>query len=177
MSYEPAAAGIDRLRVRGYCGLRSPSVTLLELRSTATPVSRPRTQNSHTLEWMSSGRFTSMLRWRIGVAVVGILPVFAASVSHQLFVQVGPEVALWHQDEATLLLKIRLKPGAQATLWNAKICDAPDSGAYPVARSGIYSIPLSVIPGPADAGTCLASSDGTFAVFLPSTGAARTPKQ
>ena len=124
-----------------------------------------------------SGSVTSLLRWRLGVAVVGILPVFAGSVSHQLFVQVRPEVALSHQNEATLLLKIRLKPGAQATLWNAKICDAPDPGAYPVVRSGIYSIPLSVIPGPADAGTCLASSDGAFALFLPSTGAVRTLKQ
>jgi hypothetical protein len=40
-----------------------------------------------------------------------------------------------------------------------------------VVRSGTYSIPLSVVPGPADASTCLASSDGAFALFLPSTGA------
>src|SRR5260370_32838965 len=119
-----------------------------------------------------------MGRWRgrLGVAVMGILPVFGGSVSqvsHQLYVQVRPEVALSHQGEATLLLKIRLVPGARATLWNAKTCNAPDPEAYAVVRSGIYSIPLSVIPGPADAGTCLVSSDGAFAVFLPSNIAAR----
>jgi hypothetical protein len=102
--------------------------------------------------------------------VAGILPVFAASsqVSHQLYVQVRPEVALSYQGQTTLLLKIRLAPGARATLWNAQTCNAPDPEAYAVVRSGIYSIPLSVIPGHADAGTCLASSDGAFAVFLPS---------
>src|SRR6266852_254665 len=110
-------------------------------------------------------------RW-LGIALSGILAVLAASVSHQLFVQVRPEVALSHHDEATLLLKIRLAPGAQATLWNGKTCDEPDPRAYRVVRSGIYWIPLSVIPGPTDAGTCLVSSDGAFAVFLPSTVAA-----
>ena|SRR5258708_4562792 len=115
-------------------------------------------------------------RGRFGVAVLGSLPVLAGSisqVSHQLYVQVRPEVALSRQGETALLLKIRLAPGARATLWNATTCNAPDPAAYAVVRSGIYSIPLSVLPGPADGGTCLASSDGAFAVFLPSNAAAR----
>jgi len=86
----------------------------------------------------------------------------------QLYVQVCPEVALSRQGESTLILKIRLAPGARATLWNAKACNAPYPETYVVGRSGIYSIPLSVIPGPPNAGTCLATSDGAFAVFLPS---------
>ncbi len=119
-----------------------------------------------------SGGVTSTLRW-LGVAVASIVCVLASSVTHQLFVQVRPEVALSHQGEATLRLKIRLAPGAQAMLWNAETCNEPDPEAYRVVRSGVYSIPLSAIPGPAGAGTCVASSDGALAVFLPSSVPAR----
>ncbi len=90
----------------------------------------------------------STLRW-IGVVVASSLYVFAASVSHQLHVEVRPEAALSRRDEATLLLKVRLAPRAQAVLWNARSCNAPDPGAYRVVRSGTYTIPFSSIPGPA----------------------------
>ena len=97
----------------------------------------------------------------------GLMPLFAASISHQLFVQVRPEAMLTRQSNDMLLLKIRLAPGARAALWNAQTCAAADPAAYSVVSSGTYSIPLSAIPGPSDAGTCLVSTDGALRSFVP----------
>src|SRR5260370_24985570 len=109
----------------------------------------------------------------LGLTLCGMLAVFPDSVSHMLVVQVRTEAALSRQGEGTLLLKIRLAPGARAALWRANSCGAPDPTEYTVVHSGIYAIPLSEIPGPSDTGTCLASSDGALAIFLPSSAQAR----
>ena len=106
------------------------------------------------------------LKWAV-IVFSSLVPLFAASISHQLFVQVRPEVMLIRQSNDMLLLKIRLAPGARAAVWNAETCGSPDPAAYSVVSSGIYSIPLSAIPGPADAGTCLASTDGALRSFVP----------
>ena len=125
------------------------------------------------MEWLHRWRALTLV-CGLSIATSGMLPIFAGSaVPHMLFVQVRPEAALSRQGEGTLLLKIRLAPGARAALWSATTCAAPDPGSYMIVRSGIYTLPLSVIPGPSDAGTCLASSDGAFALFLPSGAPAR----
>jgi hypothetical protein len=103
----------------------------------------------------------------------GTRPALAASVSTTLFVQIRPEAALSRQGEDTILLKIRLAPGARAMIWSANACGEPEPGSYIVSRSGIYALPLSIIPGPSDAGTCVASSDGAFALFLDAIAPAR----
>lgn len=123
------------------------------------------------VEWI--GCWKPKLLLSMSIAAAGVWPGVAGSASHQLVVQVRPEVALSRQNDGALVLKIRLAGNAHAVVWNARTCQAPDPKAYLVVRSGIYTIPVFVVPGPGDGGTCLASSDGVLSLFLPRTDAAR----
>lgn len=105
------------------------------------------------------------------------LAIFGASrsVTETLLVQVRPEAALSYLGNDALLLRIRLAPGAQASIWMAQSCEQPVAGAYVVAQSGIRVLPLSGIPGPPDALICLATSDGSIAVTLRARRTAHPP--
>ncbi len=113
---------------------------------------------------------------RIGLKVVAFvsslwvipLTIFGASrsVTETLLVQVRPEAALSYLGNDALLLKIRLAPGARASIWKAESCEQPLAEASVVAQSGIRLIPLSTIPGPPDALICLTTSDGSNAITL-----------
>ena len=120
------------------------------------------------LRWVKS-----KLPWGLSIASIAGWPGIAGSASHLLIVQVRPEAALSRQSEGSLLLKIRLAERTQANLWNARTCDTPEPQSYLVIRSGVYTIPLPALPGPAGAGTCLASSDGVIVMFLPGSATAQ----
>ena len=106
-------------------------------------------------------------RWRLALAFTACWPLWSASVPNRISVQIRPEVMLLQQTDATLLVKVRLSQNARAMLWNATTCDVPNPAAYVVMRSGIYAIPLKMIPGPEEPATCFASSDGALAVSGP----------
>ena len=106
-------------------------------------------------------------RWGLAFAFTACWSLWSGSLSNRISVQIRPEAVLLQQADATLLLKVRLGQDARAMLWKATTCDVPNPAAYVIARSGIYTIPLKMLPGPAEAVACFASSDGALAVSAP----------
>lgn len=100
--------------------------------------------------------------WSVPLTIFGA----SRSVTETLLVQVRPEAALSYLGNDALLLRIRLAPGARASIWKAESCEQPAAEASVVAQSGVRLIPLSTIPGPPDALICLTASDGSIAVTL-----------
>jgi len=98
--------------------------------------------------------------------VSGIVSGASRSATQTLLVQIRPEAALSYLDNEALLLRIRLAPGARASIWKAQNCEKPAAGAPVVDQSGTQVVALSVIPGPPDALICLTTSDGSIAVTL-----------
>jgi len=104
----------------------------------------------------------SIFLWSVPGIVSGASP----SATETLLVQVNPEVALSYLGNDALLLRIRLAPGARASIWKAQSCEKPVAGSPVVDQSGTQVVTLSVIPGPPDALICLTTSDGSIAVTL-----------
>ena len=104
-----------------------------------------------------------MRRKLIATAFLGFSAVaFGVDSSARLVLQVRPEAALLPVGDNAVRLKIRLAPGAQATLWASDSCEAPLPNGFVVSRAGAYLIPLSAIENTGSRNICLASSDGAL---------------
>jgi hypothetical protein len=145
------------------------AVPTVPLRS--TPVLR-HGHHSNPPHFPHSSRETMLIRAKIIISAISLssvaLTVFGASrsLTQTLLVQVRPEAALSYIGNDIVLLRIRLAPGARASIWKAESCEKPVLKTSTVSQSGIRVFPLSTIPGPPDGLICLTTSDGSIAVTL-----------
>ena len=109
--------------------------------------------------------------WKRAV-VIGLLFVVAAwaqsfsANSAQIVVDVRPEAALGWQRNSTVLVKVRLAPGAQARVWAGESCGAVGDDAQVISASGTIPIELGSINGEGKLLVCLTSTDGRLNVSL-----------
>jgi hypothetical protein len=72
----------------------------------------------------------------------------------------------WESDEA-VLVKVRLAPGTQVTVWVDEACGTPSANGRLIPASGAFAIPLRSIGGPGKGNVCVSSNDGGLRTFLP----------
>lgn len=113
---------------------------------------------------------------------LGIVPIIlmllavdsrGGSGSTTMLIQVRPEVALSQPDANSIQVMIRVRQGANASVWSADVCELPAAGAFRISRSGIYRIPLSQLSGQGASHICLTSSDGSLSAQVTISGPAR----
>lgn len=99
--------------------------------------------------------------------------VFAQS-SHtttaRLAVEVRTEAVLAWQGATTVVVTIRLAPGALVTVWQEDSCGIPSSNGQIISASGRYAIPLASLRGSVKGNICLASRDGALRTSLRTSG-------
>jgi hypothetical protein len=114
-------------------------------------------------DWMGLKQGFS-LRFAAALVLTSLMALGAATASVTLVI---PEALLSAAGGDTVTVRIRLREGTQASVWRAAACASPEPGAFVIRSSGVYSIPQSLIPGPAGAPTCLASDDALAVSLAP----------
>jgi len=89
------------------------------------------------------------------------------TTSGLLTIEVRSEAVLAWQDAVSVLVKVRLAPRKNASVWAEDSCGAPPVNSQVIPASGTYAIPLGSIGGPGKANVCLLSNDGGLRTFLP----------
>jgi hypothetical protein len=107
------------------------------------------------------------------VIVVGFLFALGglAQSSHvssaRIAVDVRPEAALAWQGNNTVLVKVRLAPGMQVSVWAGESCASPTvDSAQVVSASGTVAIDIATLGGAGKPLVCLSSSDGRLTASL-----------
>jgi hypothetical protein len=99
------------------------------------------------------------------------------TVTTTLILQVA-EAGVLEQQNANVIVKLRLTRAVAASLWSDKSCTTPAVEPYIITASGTYTIPLNQIrqaqkaAGEEEAFICLQSSDGVLRRSLPVSGGA-----
>jgi len=84
------------------------------------------------------------------LAVLGVVAVqlMAADAKHSaIAVRVGPEVLVSVNGNQSVSVRIRLSPAAKAQLWIGDNCSIPLAAGYGIGQSGMYEVPIAVVPG------------------------------
>jgi hypothetical protein len=81
-------------------------------------------------------------------------------------VRVGPEALVTVNGTQSVAVRIRLSAGATAQVWIGDTCSAPFPAGHSIGQSGLYEIPIALLPGSGGM-ICLVSAQDGLAEGVP----------
>jgi len=94
------------------------------------------------------------------IAMVAVQLMAADSKPSAITVRVPPEVLVSVSGTQSVAVRIRLSPGAKAQLWISDNCSIPLPAGYGIGQSGMFEIPIALLPGGGRMVCLMSAQDG-----------------